>query len=352
MRRALPVPAREHLDKALATATAAVEAYNRPGRRFRTAQYIVLIIMAWTAAFHAAFYSHRKRPWYSEGSGRGTRYKRVDGEPRHWELEQCLKQWYFDKNPAERQNLRFLVGLRNKIEHRHLPELDAGLYGECQAALMNLEDFLVNEFGAKWSLSEDLAISLQFSRVVPAAKRAVLRKLAATASRGVRDYVERFRGGLPADVLNSSRYSFSVYLVPKTANRASASDASVEFIPYDESKPEEMARLEKLTTLIKEKLIPVANLELLKPSDVVKEVQARVPFRINSHTHVQAWRHHKLRPGHGEAKPEKTRQEYCVYDHAHRDYLYTRAWVELLSRDLADAASYEDIVGQPPRPKT
>ena len=348
----MPVAAREHLDKTIAAATAAVEAYNRPGRRFRTAQFIVLITMAWSAAFHAAFFRRRRRPWYSEGSGRGTRYVKIDGEPKHWDLDQCLKQFYGDKNPPERQNLRFLIGLRNKIEHRHLPDLDASLYGECQACLMNLEEFIASEFGSRWSLAEDLAVSLQFSRVVPPGKRAAIRKLTATASKSVREYVEKFRGALPADVLNSSKYSFSVYLVPKTANRASASDASVEFIPYDESKPEEMARLEKLTTLIKEKLIPVANLDLFKPGEVVKELQGRVPYRVNAHTHTQAWRHHSVRPAHGDAKPEKTRQEYCVYDHAHEDYLYTRAWVELLARDLADPVKYEEITGKPPTSNT
>lgn len=342
----MPVATREHLDKAIAAATAAVEAYNRPGRRFRTAQYIVLITMAWTAAFHALFHLRRRRPWYSAGTGKGTRYIKVDGEPKHWELEQCLKQFHGDRNPPERQNLRFLLGLRNKIEHRHLPELDPALYGECQAALMNLEEFIVTEFGPRWSLAEDLATSLQFSHVVPAAKRAAIRKLAASASKSVRDYVEKFRGALPTEVLNSSKYSFSVYLVPKTANRASASDVSVEFIPYDETRPEEMARLEKLTTLIKEKQIPVANLELLKPSTVVQEVRRSVAGPFTTYMHVQAWRHFKVRPSQGDPHPERTRSEYCVYDMPHRDYLYTRAWVALLIRELQDPVKYQEITGQ------
>ncbi len=41
-----------------------------------------------------------------------------------------------------------------RIEHRHLPELDAGLYSECQAALLNLEEFLTTEFGARYALAD------------------------------------------------------------------------------------------------------------------------------------------------------------------------------------------------------
>lgn len=347
----LPVVAKEHLEKAKSAAIAAVEVYNRPGRRFRTAHFVVLIILAWCAAMHAAFYRRRRRPWYSDGTGKGTRYVKVDGEPKHWDLSECLKHFHGDKHPPVRQNLRFLIGLRNKVEHRHLPDLDPALYGECQAALMNLEEFLVSEFGARWGLAEDLAVSLQFSTAVPAQKRAAAKKLAASVSKGVRDYVEKFRGGLAPEVLTSSKYSFSVYLVPKVANRASAADASVEFIPYDETKPEEMARLEKLTTLIKEKLVPVANLDLLKPGEVVDVLRKRLPFKVSPHTHTMCWRHFKVRPPQGDAEPQRTRQEFCVYDNAHEDYLYTRPWVETLARDLADPAKFEAITGKKPVPK-
>jgi hypothetical protein len=41
-----------------------------------------------------------------------------------------------------------------------------------------------------------------------------------------------------------------------------------------------------------------------------------------------------------------------MYDTTHEDYVYTKAWVEKLARDLADPAEYERIVGRPPRPAT
>lgn len=54
-------------------------------------------------------------------------------------MPKAIQQYYGDQNPPERENLRFLIGLRNKIERRSLPELDLSLFGECQAALLNLE---------------------------------------------------------------------------------------------------------------------------------------------------------------------------------------------------------------------
>jgi hypothetical protein len=136
---------KHNLEKARSAALAAVEIYNRPGPRFRTAYYIVLIIIAWTALFHATFYKRGTSPWYKQHgrNPRGDRYVRVDGDPKHWDLSECLKQYFEGNSPPERRNLEFLIGLRNKIEHRHLPELDAGLYGECQAALLELKSNVV-----------------------------------------------------------------------------------------------------------------------------------------------------------------------------------------------------------------
>ena len=354
MPKNLPHTVQDNLEKCRAAAIAAVEAYNRPGRRFRTEQYLVMIIIAWTALFHALFFKRGRRPWYrkkTSGTGRGVRYVKIDGEPRHWELSECLKQFYGDKHPPQRKNLEFLLGLRNKIEHRHIPELDASLYGECQAALLNLEEMIAQEFGQKYALTEELAVSLQFSRQMPSEKKRAAKILASGAARTVKEYVEKFRGGLPSTVLNSMKYSFNVFLVPKVANRAGAAEAAVQFVQVDEASNEDLDRLEKLNVLIKEKHIPIANLDLFKPSQVVQELEERLTYKINMTTHTAAWKHYKVRPSYGEAAPEKTRSEYCVYDEVHRDYLYTRAWIEMLVRELSTEEGFVAVTGRRPVPK-
>lgn len=354
MAKGLPLRVKENLEKCRTAAIAAVETYNRPGSRFRTAQYLILIVIAWIAIFHAIFYQKRKRPWYrlkASTSGPGIRYVKVDGEPKHWDLSECLKQHYSDKNPPERKNLEFLIGLRNKIEHRHLPELDSSLFGECQAALLNLETLLVAEFGHKYALTEQLAVSLQFSQMIPDEKAKATKQLVLSASKSVVDYVEKFRSGLPNAVLNSMKYSFSVYLVPRVSNREKAADAAVQFVRVDEASEEELKRLEKLNVLIKEKHIPIANLGLYKPGEVVSELERRLPFRIKMADHTEAWRHFGVRPPARDPHPERTRPEYCSYDDVHEDYVYAKAWVEMLVREFSDAAKFEEITGRPPRIK-
>jgi hypothetical protein len=344
----LPGIIRAHLEKARAAAIAAVEVYNRPGTHFRTPQYIVLMTIAWTALFHAVFHRRGARPWYvRSGTGRGIRYEKTEGEPKHWELSECLRRYYGDDNPPARANLRFLLGLRNKIEHRHLPNLDPALYGECQAALLNFEEVLTQEFGDAHALGESLAVSLQFSRVTPEARAAALRELSKRSARRVRDYIDQFRAGLDDEVLNSPAFSFRVFLVPKTANRQKSADIAVEFVPYDPLNLDQMREMERLTTLIKEKQIRVAGQGLMKRGRVVERVRAQIP-EMNLHVHTCCWRHFNVRPSKGSGTPHRTDDRYCLYDEPHDDYLYTDAWVEKLSRELRNPEKYRSITqGRP-----
>ena len=345
MPRGLPQAVKDNIEKCQMSALAAVEAYNRPGKRFRTAQFLVMIIIAWTALFHAIFYRRNIKPWFKARNGR---YIRVDGDPKHWDITECLKQYYGSDNPPVRKNLEFLIGLRNKIEHRNLPELDASLYGECQAALLNLEELLVDSFGEKYALMEQLAVSLQFSSTTPTEKRKAARALATGAAKTVSEYVEKFRGSLPATVLNSMKYSFNVFLVPKVSNREKAADVAVEFIKVDEASEEELKRLEKLNVLIKEKRIPIANIDLLKPSQVVEKVNARSTYKMTLNSHADAWKYFEARPGTGDDHPERCKPEFCVYDEAHNDYLYTQGWVEKCVEVFSDRDRYIEITGREP----
>ena len=342
---------KSHLEKCRMAATAAVDVYNRPGPGFKTALYVVLIVLAWQAFFHAYFYKNGRNPWYhsrTSNTKKGVRYQRIDGEPKHWDLSRCLAEYFGGNQPSVRKNLEFLLGLRNKIEHRHLPDLDPVLYGECQASLMNLEDYLVNEFGIPYGMSDSLAVSLQFSRVSPPEKMRARERLSGTA-KTVIEYVERFRGGLTDLVLNDIGYSYRVFLIPRVANRKGTANAAIEFVPMNAVTDEEIERLKKLSVLIKEKHIPIANLDLSKPGVVVDIVSANIPFRFNMHHHTMAWKYFRVRPTSTSKSPENTDQSFCVFDKAHSDYLYKKAWIDKLTRELSDRVRFRAITQQDPQ---
>jgi len=168
----------------------------------------------------------------------------------------------------------------------------------------------------------------------------------ASVGKDVLDFIDSFRNDLPDELINDPKYSFRVYLVPKATTKPTSGDVAVEFVPYDPKVPEEAEGLKRLTALIKERQVPVANLGFLKASQVVAQVRARIEAPFNLSHHVNAWQHFEVRPGGRSDKPEKTTAKYCVYDSVHKDYVYTQEWVELLCKELADSAKYEMITGR------
>lgn len=111
------------LENSINSALTAVETYNRPRVQFRIENYIILMIIAWTKLFHAYFQSEiGERYFYKEKNGR---YKKIDGEKKAWELTECIKEYqkmsksYPNLSDPVVANLRFFIGIRNKIEHRY-----------------------------------------------------------------------------------------------------------------------------------------------------------------------------------------------------------------------------------------
>jgi hypothetical protein len=345
----LPVEVVANVKKAREAAVLAVEIYNRPATAFRSAAYIVLMIIAWTALFHALFLRKRIKPYYRK-RGSPRRYERVDGEYKTWELTECLQQFYKDQNPAPRKNLEFFIDLRNKIEHRFLPELDIEIFGECQAMLMNFEALLSAEFGTKQALVGGLPYALQFSKTLAPTQLTAMRGAAKQHLQSVRKFVTSFKSALTEDIQSDASYSFKVFLVPKVGVHAKSSDLAVEFVKYDPSKPEEMKQYDRVIALIKPKQVSVANLGALKASQVVQQVSAQLARRFTLNSHARCWKHFNTRPAGGSPAPEACDNRYCYYDVLHKDYIYTPAWVDFLIEKLGDAATYALVVGGAPPP--
>jgi hypothetical protein len=239
-----------HLAKARESALLAVETYNRPGTSFRSGGFIVLMCIAWTALLHAIFFKHGTKPFYRSENHRGH-FKIVDGDRKAWELSTCITQYWAGDNPPERKNLEFFVGLRNKIEHRYMPALDIGIFGECQALLFNFEDMTGREFGEKYAVNESLSLALQFSRARSELQDRAIRTLHHSLARNIAAYVDGFRSSLSNEILGDPRFSYKVFLIPQPANHQNTADLAVEFLKFDASKPEEMERYERIVSLIK-----------------------------------------------------------------------------------------------------
>ncbi len=344
----LPAEVSANVQKAREAGLLAVEIYNRPATLFRSAGFIVLMVVAWTALLHAIFLKRKMKPFYRKRGSK--RFERVNGDYKTWELAECLRQYYKDQNPPARMNLEFFIGLRNKIEHRFLPELDIEIFGECQAMLINFESMLGNEFGDKQALIAGLPYALQFSKTMVPMQQRAMRGAAKQHLQSVRKFVSEFRSALSDEVQSNESYSFKVFLIPKVGLHAKSSDVAIEFVRYDPNRPEEMKQFERVVALIKPKQVSVANLGGLKASEVVRQVAPRLERKFTLNSHVMCWKHFNTRPSSGSPTPEACDNRYCYYDVLHKDYVYTPGWVEFLVQKLGDPATYGLVIQRIPQP--
>lgn len=341
--KGLPGEVRTLLEKARDSALLAVETYNRPTAVFRSGAYVVLMCIAWTSLFHAIFRKRKIRPWHRTRPG-SRRYQKIEGDYKAWEFAECLKQFYKDQNLPARRNAEFFIGLRNKIEHRIYPQLDSDIFGESQAFLMNFEELLCSEFGDKYALKTGLVFALQLSRSLAPAQNLALIKRTEAQYRSLKAYVDAFRAALSQDVQSDLRYSFKVFLVPKIGNHSTGSSVAVEFVKYDPSKPEEMKQYERVVAMIKPKEVLVANLGLMKPGEVIRQVSAKLGKKFTHHSHGLCYRHFNARPAGQNPAPGSWDARYCQYDALHKDYGYNQAWVDFLFAKLSDAETYDAVL--------
>lgn len=346
MSRGLPIKVNELLTKAKESSLLAVDIYNKPKTTFRAGAYIVLMAIAWTSLFHSIF-EKRGIKYFHKGGNK--RYIKIEGEYKSWELNDCLKEYFKENKKDElpiRKNVEFFIPLRNKIEHRFMPELDSEIFGECQALLHNFEYILTKEFGNKHSIKEDLVFSLQFAKNYSKEVKVTQPILGKDSLSRVKKYILDFRNGLSEEVYNDQKYSFKIYLLPKLVNNKDRADYAIEWIDYDPSNEDEMKKYAHLVGFIKEKVRPIANYGLLKAGDVAKRVRTelikiygeKVKFDPSNKHHICCI-FYAIKPKKGEPK-ENTNKDFCVYDSVHNDYLYTESWVNFLIKNLSIQETY------------
>src|ERR1041385_5205666 len=346
--RGLPRAVKSSLEKACDSALLAVEVYNKPAVKFKSGGYITLMVIAWTSLLHAIFFRSKQKPYYKKPNGR---YEKREGEYRHWELGESIRQYFgSDTSNAIRKNLEFFIPLRNKIEHRSMPELDASIFGECQAMLLNFDEILEKEFGAKHRLRESLSFSLQ---LFPSTENLVAAVKKNPATKPVVDFIQAYRSSISPDIQSSGKYSFKAFLI-QVANHPSADAVPIRFVHYDKLSTDERKQIDQLAAIVKVKPTPVFNLDLMKPGEVVKKVQqglgnpkvrrsGKMVDKFTSDTHTRAWKKYKVRPPSKSTTPWETDPKYCVYDKLNGNYGYTTGWVEFLVDKLGYDVEFDSL---------
>lgn len=264
--------------KARESALAAVQHYNNPTTLFRSDNYIVLMIIAFTALFHAIF--ERDGIDYIAYDKNGVA-KTVDGgEKMLWDLLGCARFYEKNKPTPMLTNIEFIVPIRHKIEHRFLPAIDREIVGHCHSMLMNFETVLRREFTDYYSLNESLALALQFStQRTPETLRAI-RGYHTAEYAEIKRYMSEFHARLSDELFSDPAFAFRVWLIPKLANEARRSDLSIEFIYTDQLSPEQSADMEQavvaIRRVVEKSIVDPAEQCTMWESEMVEAVRRRL----------------------------------------------------------------------------
>lgn len=320
------------LENSIECALLAVEIYNKPRSPFRVESFITHMIMAWTKLFHAHFYhAIGNRFYYKKKNGR---YELIDGEKKGWELKTCITK-YGNLTDAQKANLIFFIKLRNKIEHRYIEKDEIGviIFGECQSMLFNYENKLIELFGEEYALNESLVFALQFSRLRTSKQNISGKTLLSKEVKELKEFIDKYRESVSDEIFNSQEYSIKLIQVPKISN-TNRSDIAVEFVNWNTLSEEDRGNYEKITTIIKDKILTkeVVNPGKLKPGEVLEMVNARIPTNINHFDHKCIYYTFSVRPTKEDSQqnPFETNIRYCHYDEVHDDYVYQDDWVDFL----------------------
>lgn len=327
---------RPYLQKAKDSALLAVEVYNKPATSFKSAAYIALMTIAWTSLFHAIFLNKGVKPYRK---GKNGRFEIIDGDYKHWELRECAKQyWRNDSENPIRKNVEFFIPLRNKIEHRHIPQIDPAIFGECQALILNFDNLIGEHFGPKHQLREVLSFSLQMFPSGESFGQAAKNDKQAGE---IKKFIEDYRGMLSTEVLGSGQFAFKAFLI-QVGNHQSADALPIQFLQHDKMDDEQREQFDKFAVAVKWKTVRVANDNLMKPKDVIQRVARATKRPFSQHDHRMAWKRHKVRPDGKSPKPELTDSKFCVYDALGKGYGYTEDWVNLLIDEINSANAPSD----------
>lgn len=253
----------ELLIKAREAMIAAVHIFNSAGLYFRAELFIVTAIIAWTYLMHAYYrregvdYRHKKA---------GDVEKTPSGAEKYWELSQCIST---GKCPLEKgivNNLKFLIEIRNEVEHRSTSRIDDALSAKLQACCINFNDTLKRLFGREFALEKQLPIALQFV-TFDGSQRDNLK--GEELPQNIATAMDNFHNLLSSEEQLDPRFRYRVAFVPKLSGKASNSDLAIEFIKPGSPEAEAVERV-LLKEVERTKYLPSQVVEIARAAGFPK----------------------------------------------------------------------------------
>ncbi|GAA3278569.1 hypothetical protein GCM10017707_22140 [Paenarthrobacter aurescens] len=330
----------------------AVDFYNRPGERQSYADFVVHMHLAWQNLLHAQFLRKGTNIYFRTGKGNRLYKRDKHGQKQSWDLQTCLDLSYKESNPI-RANVEFFIGLRNSIEHRFERSLVIATAAHAHAYVINFEAELTRLFGVQESLADELRFPVFIQSLSPEGmdeQRALRRGLPLEA----KTYISEFEASIPITMRQDPRFEYRIQLQPLRGVKDEA-DLAFKFINAKELSEEELAEAMAAgktgKVLIFEKLKASGFDDEMLPANAAKAVQEQTKFRFSVNDFTKLRHRDGVGPKAGQAPSASFADgTNCIYSTAHKNHVYTKAYIASLIEELSDPQKHEKALSRTPEP--
>lgn len=261
--------------KAVEIFKTAILVYNNAILFTRSETFTVLSIIAWTYLLHARLITVGIAPVYRNADGTPVL---VDGQEKLWELGYCIEKPEVSLSPGEKANLKYLIAIRNAIEHRSSEDINDALQAKIQANALNFLKYAKEKFGTKYDFSHDLAFAVQLQALTLKSPN-VLKGMTPVA-KTVAAVNALLEGPMTPEEFNDPAYSFRVYVVPKVTNNAKKADQAVIFSPIGSEV---------------EVAVKLVERPKYRMTEAIKKLLDDDGLAVSSHQFQQAWKLNDLK---------------------------------------------------------
>ena len=276
------------LIKSREAALNAIQTFNNPLATFKTETFIVLMSIAWTYLLHAYYHANHIDYRYYHRQGLRRKFDRTpSGAFRYWDLSQCLTAEECPLDSPTIQNLRFLIGLRNEIEHHQSTGVDDALTGRYLACCLNYERMITTFFGERYSLGDRISYALQLKSMVPAADIDGASQLPSN----VAHYLSEFDDEIDENDYLHPHFAYRVIFTRKHTNNRGSADRAIEFVDDNSELGQHIKEYWVTKEVERPKYIP---------SRIVEMMRSEGYSLFNMRHHTQLWQAKQARkPGRG-----------------------------------------------------
>ncbi len=195
----------------------AVSIFNDPSIAVKSEGFPIFCAIAWNRLLQA--YSKRE----------SINIIKANGEVQS--LSYMIQQPVYNFSKAIQANIEKIIEIRNQIEHQYLQEDIQSWHMLYQASCLNFENKIIEWFGKKYSLAENLKFALQFSKL---SSTQIVKNQNYTHNIEWVSAINKSIDNIDSDILQNTEYMFKVAYINVASSKGSA-DIAVRYISPDEA---------------------------------------------------------------------------------------------------------------------